>query len=344
MPVSQWCTTGFPIVSHWCTKKRVSSFNFLMTFFYKKGKLQLAFLFENGEVYNCQFKKTMKASKNFVKTYEAAKTILDEKNETINELVCGCMKGDSSWGLFIATENLLYFIVLKKKQPVVTQWSYEEIIKISISRKPMIGYKIDLQTVDGNLNINSISEGDIEGLHKFVESKIAGNEEKHQQQELQKNIKEYYFKSAKTTVTLDGNFVRVARKGAVNTITRGYSGEKSYRISELTGVQIKKPGLVTSGYFQFLTPAANETSGLWDAIQDDNSFVFIKDELPMVLEIQKYIEEHQSAPAQSATIAASTPTPSISAADELKKYKELLDMDAITQEEYEIKKKQLLNL
>ncbi|KXZ12961.1 SHOCT domain-containing protein [Bacillus atrophaeus] len=317
-----------------------------MTFFYKKGKLQLSLLFENGEIYNCQFKKTMKASKNFARTYEVAKTILDEKSESISELVCGCMKGDSSWGLFIATENLVYFIVLKKKQPVVTQWSYEEIIKISNSRKPMIGYKIDFETADENLNINSISEGDIEALLKFVESKIAGNEEKHrhQQEELKKNIKDYYFKSAKTTVTLDGNFVRVARKGAVNTITRGYSGEKSYRISELTGVQIKKPGLVTSGYFQFLTAAANETSGLWDAIQDDNSFTFIKTELPMVLEIQKYIEERQSAPAQTAATAGPAPASSISVADELKKYKELLDMDAITQEEYEIKKKQLLNL
>ncbi|MDF4200463.1 SHOCT domain-containing protein [Bacillus subtilis] len=64
----------------------------------------------------------------------------------------------------------------------------------------------------------------------------------------------------------------------------------------------------------------------------------------MVLEIQKYIEEHQAAPAQSAATTASAPAPSISAADELKKYKELLDMDAITQEEFEIKKKQLLNL
>ncbi|MED4843936.1 SHOCT domain-containing protein [Bacillus atrophaeus] len=304
----------------------------------------MAFLFENGEVYNCQFKKRMKASKNFVKTYEAAKPLLNEQNETIIELVSGCMKGDSSWGHFIATDNHVYFIVLKKKEPVVKQWSYEEIIKISISRKPMIGYKIECSTTDEDININSISEGDIDGFNKYVSSRIIGNEERYanQQKDLKKNIKEYYFKTTKTTITLDGNFVRVARKGAVNTITRGYSGEKSYRISELSGIQIKKPGLVTSGYFQFLTPAANETSGLWDAIQDDNSFTFSGSELPMVLEIQKHIEEYQSIPVQPTTAAASAP--SISAADELKKYKELLDIDAITQEEYEIKKKQLLNL
>lgn len=33
-----------------------------------------------------------------------------------------------------------------------------------------------------------------------------------------------------------------------------------------------------------------------------------------------------------------------SPADELKKFKELLDMGALTQEEFDIKKKQLLNL
>ena len=37
-------------------------------------------------------------------------------------------------------------------------------------------------------------------------------------------------------------------------------------------------------------------------------------------------------------------TNSLSSADELKKFKELLDMGVITQEEFDAKKKQLLNL
>lgn len=63
----------------------------------------------------------------------------------------------------------------------------------------------------------------------------------------------------------------------------------------------------------------------------------------MAKELQRKIEEHQSKSAQPVPTPAA-PTPSTSAADELKKYKELLDMDAITQEEYDAKKKQLLNL
>lgn len=42
--------------------------------------------------------------------------------------------------------------------------------------------------------------------------------------------------------------------------------------------------------------------------------------------------------------ANTTPVPAISAADELKKFKELLDMGIITQEEFDAKKKQLLGL
>ena len=48
--------------------------------------------------------------------------------------------------------------------------------------------------------------------------------------------------------------------------------------------------------------------------------------------------------AQPAAPQYAQPAVTVSAADELKKYKELLDMGAITEEEYNAKKKQLLNL
>ncbi len=55
--------------------------------------------------------------------------------------------------------------------------------------------------------------------------------------------------------------------------------------------------------------------------------------------------EHPVAPVAPVTPApAAAPAPSASAADEIKKYKELLDMGAITEEEYNAKKKELLGL
>lgn len=59
--------------------------------------------------------------------------------------------------------------------------------------------------------------------------------------------------------------------------------------------------------------------------------------------IQRYIVDYQSkasAPAQAST----QPAAAVSTADEIKKYKELLDMGAITQDEFDQKKKQLLGL
>ncbi len=303
----------------------------------------------NGEVYNCQSKKRMKPSKKFIKNFEAIKNVLDGKNEEILEAVGGNLKHPETpslpYGLLILTENLVYFGFLKKKELILKEWTFDSITKVKTGGNMILGYKLDIKTFDEEFTLSNIIEGDLQAFVKQVESKIDGNEEKYlnQQENLKKDIKEYYFKSNKTTVTLDGDYVRVARKGVINAINRGFSGEKSYRISDLSGVQIKKPGLVTSGYFQFLTPAANETKGLWDAVQDDNSFTFTASELPMAKELQRKIEERQSKSAQTVPTPAA-PAASTSAADELKKYKELLDMDAITQEEYDAKKKQLLNL
>lgn len=305
----------------------------------------MASLLENGEIYNCQFKKKMKASKNFIKIYEAAMNYLNEKDETIHEVVFGVLKGESSWGLFTATDKTLYHINFKKNITTVKQWIYSELLDIRFNHKPLIGSKISFKTPDEDLNVNSITEGDPQSFTDFVTSKITGNLEDYneKQTKLKSDIKEFYFKTSKTKVIIDGNYVRVDKKGAINAITRGFSGEKSYRIDKLSGIQIKKPGLVTTGYFQFLTTAANETGGLWNAIQDDNSFTFSPPELAMAEELKESIETEQSNQNIQKQIQPMN-SEKISVADELKKFKELLDMDAITSEEYNQKKKELLNL
>lgn len=308
----------------------------------------MASIMKDGEIYNCQFKKKMKASKNFIKTYEAATMCLKELDETIQEVVFGVLKGESSWGLLIAAENRLYYITLKKKITTVKQWIYSELLDISFNHKPLIGSKISFRTSGEDLNVNSITEGDPLSFTDFVTSKIAGNLEDYneKQAKLKTDLKEFYFKTSKTRVIVDGNYVRVDKKGAINAITRGFSGEKSYRIDKLSGVQIKKPGLVTTGYFQFLTAAANETGGLWNAIQDDNSFTFSPLELALAEELKYFIEAEQNRQIRQIRQNQFQPTnlEKISVADELKKFKELLDIDAITTEEYNQKKKELLNL
>ena len=58
------------------------------------------------------------------------------------------------------------------------------------------------------------------------------------------------------------------------------------------------------------------------------------------VEIKKAFEDYKATPIETTTNAI----PQASGADEIKKYKELLDMGIITQEEFDAKKKQLLGL
>lgn len=56
------------------------------------------------------------------------------------------------------------------------------------------------------------------------------------------------------------------------------------------------------------------------------------------------LDESEWAAEQAKAAQGSTPAPAVSAADELKKFKDLLDGGVITQEEFDAKKKQLLGL
>lgn len=80
--------------------------------------------------------------------------------------------------------------------------------------------------------------------------------------------------------------------------------------------------------------------GIRTANCDENTITFNAINNKKAQDIQNYIENLILNKTNSQTATVST----ISVADEIKKYKELLDMGAITQDEFECKKKQLLGL
>ena len=110
--------------------------------------------------------------------------------------------------------------------------------------------------------------------------------------------------------------------------------------TDCIGVQFKKSGLQI-GYLQFETASGimnnrannffNENTFTWDKPQQSNE---------KMEEVSKYVKNRVDyyKNAKNAPVVADTP------ADEIKKYKELLDMGVITQEEFDAKKKQLLGL
>ncbi|MGI8216697.1 DUF4429 domain-containing protein [Bacillus cereus] len=150
----------------------------------------------------------------------------------------------------------------------------------------------------------------------------------------------FEFKGAgKTIVKIEGNFIRLKRKGALNFLNHGLDGEKTIDINNMTGIQIKKANFFTNGYIQFIFMGSQESKrGVMAAATDENTVMFTKREQKMAEEIKEYIE--------SILVNKSNPqvAASVSGADEILKYKELLDQGVITEEEFRAKKKQLLGI
>ena len=119
-------------------------------------------------------------------------------------------------------------------------------------------------------------------------------------------------------------------------------GEKTIYYSDCIGVQFKESG-VTIGYLQLETASGmmnNNQSNFFN----ENSFTFDPSAISndRMRDVAAYIRERISE-AKKAKNAPSV-VQQISAADELKKFKELLDMGILTQEEFDAKKKQLLGM
>lgn len=163
--------------------------------------------------------------------------------------------------------------------------------------------------------------------------------------------KEYEFYSlgmgGKSIIKIDGNTLTISRPGLMSKMSLGFTGDKTVMINQISGVQIKKVGLAR-GYIQFIMAGTKEAkSGIIGGKIDENivySDSFFKNKNNQINsnfeEIKKYIEEFNSNQNGNTTIIQNVKSP----AEQVKELKELLDMGAISQEEFDKKKKELLNL
>ncbi len=135
--------------------------------------------------------------------------------------------------------------------------------------------------------------------------------------------------------------IEITRKGFFALVYQGLKGTKTIPISEIRSIQVKSCGL-TVGYIQFgVSGGVENRGGVQAAHSDENTVTFSNYSAnQQAKDIKNYIEniivknENQ----QKNIIQ------SISNADEIKKYKELLDEGIITQEEFDVKKRQLLGI
>lgn len=154
--------------------------------------------------------------------------------------------------------------------------------------------------------------------------------------------KEYNFSGStggKATIIINDNLLTIKRKGINSFLVHGMNHEKTIKIENITGVQYKKSGFA-AGYIQFLIMGSNELKGkLHDNLNDENTVGFVgKKYNEQALEIKSYIENYISN--TNRTIIHNEKSP----VEQVKELKELLDIGAISQEEFDKKKKELLNL
>lgn len=131
----------------------------------------------------------------------------------------------------------------------------------------------------------------------------------------------------KTTVIIDGEMITIKRFGMVQKL----KGDKSIPLNSIASVQFRKAKLGVNGMLRFSLLGNN---GFHGALADDNSILFVTKYNDEICEIKKYIEQYLINKSGSITNDYS----------ELKKLKELLDLDIISPEEFELKKKKTLGL
>ena len=131
-------------------------------------------------------------------------------------------------------------------------------------------------------------------------------------------------------------------KGALNALAMGVHGDKTIFYSDLTSVQFKRAGLL-AGHIQFSLMGGREsTGGVLAAASDENTITFNSDVNEMAEKVVAYIENkiRESRAARNAPVQVQAAP--VSVADELIKFKQLLDMGVISQEEFDAKKAELM--
>lgn len=143
--------------------------------------------------------------------------------------------------------------------------------------------------------------------------------------------------------------ITLTQEGAMGFIARGLAGSKDLYYSDMSSIQFKNCGW-TAGFIEFTFPGSNDhKGGAVSGVRNENRFTFgrptigaAKQLAAEMEEVNAFIQDRWRESKQLVASPVATVAPS--AADEIIKFKQLLDNGVITQEEFDAKKKQLLGL
>ena len=138
----------------------------------------------------------------------------------------------------------------------------------------------------------------------------------------------------------EDHVVITAKKNVRSLLTHNFfGGQKKIFYDSMIGVQFKPSSAMILGYIQVET--ANSSSK--DNFNSENSVTFTHHKIPneQAKAVVDFIENKIRQAKQPKVVVTQAPT---SSADELGKYKSLLDQGVISQEEFDAKKKEILGL
>jgi hypothetical protein len=156
-------------------------------------------------------------------------------------------------------------------------------------------------------------------------------------------------------IAVTNNKIVIQRsKGFGSMLLHGLKGDKEIFISKISSIQFKLPGTFSAGYIQFeLGGGLSSQRGILAATQDENTVMFAQKTdkksrthgADRFTRLKNFIEEKMEAKEnpQLVPVVQQVEQPAAkSPVEQIKEWKELLDAGAITEEEYNIKKKEIL--
>lgn len=133
--------------------------------------------------------------------------------------------------------------------------------------------------------------------------------------------------------------IRIVRRGGLAILAHGLKGDKEIFINQISSIQFRKAGALTNGYIQFAFIGGSEAKGgMLQATTDENTVFFNQKNEDDFSAIKYMIEDriHQLKKMDRIDYKKGL------SLDDLEKLAELKEKGIITEEEFQIKKRQIL--
>lgn len=152
----------------------------------------------------------------------------------------------------------------------------------------------------------------------------------------------YEFSIPGDILTVYDDCVSFKHKGAIGFFTKGIQGERKIYYKQIASIQYKNASSLLSGFIEFYLDGhhgSKQGGGMLSGTQNENRFYFYKKHQSDMSKAYEYIQDKVKL-AHSTIVE--TKANDNSSADELRKFKQLLDEGIITDEEFQSKKKEIL--